>query len=241
MGTIVAWGGINPNIPPGIKAGKELIRISKKKIPKVLFIPTASSDLVRYWEVVDNWFKKLNCETDVLYLLKNKPSKQQLKNKILKADIIYVGGGNTLKLMRKWHYLGVDKLLMQAYNKGAVISGDSAGALCWFNHGHSDSMWYYSPNNWKYIRVKGMGIIPFLGCPHFHEEEKRIKDFEKMVKRHNQIGIGLDNYAAFILEGNKFRVFSTKKGSGVFKVLKKDGKIVTERISNKNFLSINKL
>jgi dipeptidase E len=66
-----------------------------------------------------------------------------------------VGGGNTLKMMRRWRKLGVDQFLERAYHKGAVLSGISAGAICWFVYGHSDSQQFYHPDQGVTTEVIG--------------------------------------------------------------------------------------
>ncbi len=131
-----------------------------KKNPKLLFIPTASSDSEIYWKHIQEYFGEfLKCKTDVLFLMTESLSPEQIRKKIVSADIIYVGGGNTLQMMRIWRSLGVDKLLKAAYENGTVLCGISAGSICWFDSGHSDSMSFYNPRKWKYINVKGLGLI----------------------------------------------------------------------------------
>jgi dipeptidase E len=123
-----------------------MIRLSNEKNPKLLFIPTASSDSEKYWKHVQEYFGTyLKCKTDVLFLIEERLSNEQIPGKILSADIIYFGGGNTLLMMRLWRRLGVDKLLMSAYEYGTVLSGISAGSICWLDSGHSDSMSFYNP------------------------------------------------------------------------------------------------
>src|SRR5437867_120737 len=91
---------------------KEIVRLTGKKNPRALFIPTASGDDPEYWERFQKVYAdKLGCRTDVLFLLNIKISVTEIKDKIKKADLIYIGGGNTLKMMRRWRVLGVDKLL----------------------------------------------------------------------------------------------------------------------------------
>jgi dipeptidase E len=156
--TIVAIGGGVIRTRGTAAIDREIVRLSNKKNPKLLFIPTATSDSEKYWNHVQDYFGKfLKCKTDVLFLIKEQPSAGQIRRKILSADIIYVGGGNTLMMMRLWRRLGVDKLLTSAYENGTVLSGISAGAICWFDSGHSDSMSFYNPRKWKYINVKGLG------------------------------------------------------------------------------------
>jgi dipeptidase E len=155
---IVAIGGGNVRTRGTAAIDREIIRLSGKKYPKLLFIPTASSDAERYWNNVRQYFGGfLKCRTGVLFLLRECLSKKQIRGKILTADIVYVGGGNTLMMMRVWRRLGVDRILKQAYEKGIVLSGMSAGSICWFESGHSDSMSFYNPKKWKYIKVKGLG------------------------------------------------------------------------------------
>ena len=99
---IVAIGGGEigrPGYPvETTKIDKEIIKLSGKKKPRVLFIPTASSDSEGYVEVLNKHFgKRLKCKTDVLYLIKEKLTKKQIKEKVFNTDIVYVGGGNTAK------------------------------------------------------------------------------------------------------------------------------------------------
>jgi dipeptidase E len=110
---------------------KEIIKLSEKQKPKLLFLPTASGDSSGYASVVEQYFgKKLGCEVSSLLLKKEKYSKQEIEQKILSSDIIYVGGGNTLKMMRIWRKLCIDEILQKAKDKGIVLSGLSAGAIC---------------------------------------------------------------------------------------------------------------
>jgi dipeptidase E len=167
---IVAIGGGEIRTRGTAAIDREIIRLSCKKHPKLLFLPTASSDSQRYWEHIQKYFGDfLKCKTDVLYLLKERPSKEQIRLKISSADVIYVGGGNTLFMMRVWRRLGVDRLLRTAYENGTVLSGISAGAICWFDSGHSDSMSFYNPRKWKYINVRGLGLVQGMFCPHYNK------------------------------------------------------------------------
>ncbi|MDD9953469.1 MAG: peptidase E [Candidatus Woesearchaeota archaeon] len=224
---IVAIGGAS--VKDSLHIDKEIVALSKKKAPKFLFIPTASSDSELYWNVIGKRYKRLGCRIDVLFLLKESPTKKEMREKILGADIIYVGGGNTLKMMRRWRFLGVDKLLKKAGKNGAVLCGSSAGAICWFEYGHSDSMSYYNEKKWQYICVKGLGFLKGVHCPHYDSETlgvKRKNSFKNMMKKRSDVGIAIDECCAVFYNGKKRRVIRAKKGVNAYEVTKEKGKIV---------------
>ncbi len=232
--TIVAIGGGYIRKASTLIIDKEIVRLSGKKHPKLLFIPTASSDSVRYQDYAHRYFgKRLGCEVDLLLLLQNPPSPSEIRRKILGSDIIYVGGGNTLMMMKLWRRLGVDTLLKQAWHRGTVLCGISAGSICWFDSGHSDSLSFYNPKHWKYINVRGLGLIKGIHCPHFDGKTlgvPRKKHFEKMIGNIGGMGIAIENDCAIAFVNNGYRVIPSKKNAGAYRVFKRKGKVVTERI-----------
>ena len=241
MGKIVAIGGGDLRTLETLSIDREIINLTGKSRPRALFIPTASSDSEEYWQAFDNAYGwELGCETDVLYLLNLSPTKAQLEDTILSSDLIYVGGGNTLKMMRRWRRFGVDKILESAYNQGIVLSGLSAGAICWFKYGHSDSMSFYDPEQWSYIRVRCMGLIDALSCPHYDGETagvKREQEFHQMVQKYGGMGIAKDNNCAIEFIDDKYRVITSQRGANAYKVFKSRGQVVTERVEQKQELT----
>jgi dipeptidase E len=115
--------------------------------------------------------EKFGCKIDVLYLIKERSTKKEIEEKILNSDIVYVGGGQTLKMMRVWRKFGVDEILIKAHQKGIVMSGLSTGAICWFSFGNSDSRKFDNPET-NLMRVKGLGMVKALFCPHYDVEKK---------------------------------------------------------------------
>jgi dipeptidase E len=234
MKTIIAIGGGEigrPGYPiETTKIDKEIIKLTGKKNPKLLFIPTASSDSESYYEVVKKYFgNKLGCKTDVLYLIKEKPSQKEIKDKILKSDIIYVGGGDTLKMMNVWRKNGVDKILKQAYEKGIILSGISAGSICWFKSGISDSKRFTNPNA-DLIKVSGLGLINALHSPHYDFEKNRKPDLKKMMKKNSGVAIAIDNCCAIEVIDDKYRISSSKPSANAYKVYWKSNKYFEEAI-----------
>lgn len=183
----------------------------------------------------------LKCKTDVLFLVTEPPSKSEIARKILGADIVYVGGGNTLHMMRVWRRLGVDKLLKSAYEKGTVLSGISAGSICWFDSGHSDSMSFYNPRKWKYIKVRGLGLIKGTCCPHYNSMTRgvpRRKHFREMIRKIGGMGIAIENNCAIeFIDGRFYKVIASKKYSRAYRVYEAGEQIFTEQIRRERQLA----
>jgi dipeptidase E len=240
---IVATGGGEIRTRGTAPIDREIIRLTNKKHPKLLFIPTASSDSERYWKHVQEYFGGfLKCNPDVLLLLADGISKEMIERKIGWADIIYVGGGNTLQMMRVWRHLGVDKLLRRAHENGTVLSGISAGAICWFDSGHSDSMSFYNPRSWNYIKVRGLGFIKGVHCPHYNSRTRgvpRRRNFRDMILRTGGIGIAIENNCAIeFIDGHSYRVITSKDYARAYRVYKgSGGRVFTERISQQEQLA----
>ncbi len=230
MGKIVAIGGGSMSELETLRIDREIVGLAGKWAPRALLIPTASYDRQAVYDDFKKVYgKRLGCKTDVLYVLKQQPSKRTLRAKILTSDIVYVSGGNTLKMMRRWRRLGIDRLLRTAHRNGTVLSGTSAGAICWFAHGHSDSMSFYNPDDWDYIRVKALGLVDLVCCPHY-DGEKRDRSFREMVSKHKEVGIALDNRAALEIIDDRFRIIASKNGPCAYRIYRKGLKILTETL-----------
>ena len=135
---------------------------------------------------------------------------------------MYVGGGNTLMMMKRWRRLGVDTVLEEAYRRGIVLSGLSAGCICWFSWGHSDSMSFYDPEGWSYIRVRGMGlVVRALACPHYDSATAGIErrdDFQQMMRKHSGMGLAIDDHCALEIVNDTYRVITSREGAGAYKL-----------------------
>jgi dipeptidase E len=226
---IIPIGGGEIRTKGTLQIDQEIIRLSGKKTPKLLFIPTASSDNEGYCNHIQKYFEGfLKCKVQHLKLITGKPSQNEIKQKIEQADIIYVGGGNTLKMMKLWRRLGVDKLIKKAYENGTILTGMSAGSICWFESGHSDSMAFYNPKDWNYINVKGLGLLNGIHCPHYSGKtlkKTRKGDFKRLMQKNGGMGIALDNNAAIIYKNDTYKIITSKKDAKTYKVFKKAGKV----------------
>lgn len=226
MGTIVAIGGYHKQLSNGDPVfdtpieliDKEIVRLRGKKKPNVLFVPTASSDSQKYVDVIQWVYEdQLGANFDALRLIAESPSEQEICSKIEWADVIYVGGGNTLKMMKKWRRLGVDKLLIKAYEQGAVMCGASAGSICWFEYGVSDSLHFYDETETKYIKVRGLGILPGVHCPHFksttEDNKHRYAGLKEVMKRSKGKCLAIPDGSAVVIQGSEMRCIGLENSS----------------------------
>ena len=162
---IIAIGGGGFGRNPGVGIiEKYILDQSKKSNPNVCFIPTATGDDASYKESYYSTFGKLSCNPTHLDFFKRTPD---LKKLISNQDIIFVGGGNTKSMLAVWRDWSLDSILKKAYDSGVILCGVSAGAICWFHRGVTDS--------WSgELRVMDcLGFVEGTCCPHYDEEPER--------------------------------------------------------------------
>jgi dipeptidase E len=236
MVKIIAIGG-GENGRPGTnyetkEIDHEIITLSGKKKPNILFIPPPSRFQESYFDVMQNIFKKFNTNISPLYLNTINQSNKNLEKEILANDIIYVGGGNTLNLMRYFRKYKIDKILRKALERDIVLSGLSAGAICWFKYGCSDSRKFTNPDA-DLIRVSGLDFFPFLFCPHYDVEKDRKESLKKIMKRTSTTGLAFDNCSAIEIIDDKYRIITSVDNANAYQVYWKNGKYFENKIEKK--------
>lgn len=208
----------------------EILALTDKKNPSLLFLPTASHDSTGYFEVVKKHFIKIGFKSvDVLYLSDKTLSQEHIERTILSHDAIYVGGGDTLYMMTLWRRLGVDKILKEALDRDIVLAGLSAGSICWFACGNSDSRKFSSGSN-QLIKVTGLGFIDALHCPHYDAEPFRQEDLKRMMKSTSKVAIALDNCTALEVIDGTYRIIQSKPGARARKAYWKRGEYIVREI-----------
>ena len=188
---------------------KYAIKLAKKKNPNVLFIGTASRDAQDYQDTFTKEYNKMGCEVKYLCLVPA-TGEDRINNLLSWADIIYVGGGDTVFMMQLWKKYGVDEKLKKIYEKdSAVLTGISAGAICWFCCGHSDSQSFSKESEWEYCWADGLGIVPMAFCPHY---EERQSSFDTMLLEKNMPGLAMENNTAFVEnDGERYFIRSSNE------------------------------
>lgn len=217
--------------PQTLLIDQSIVQQVKRKSPKVLFIPTASEDNVDYCDAFRKQYEeRLDCSVQELLLYRNRPSNRKIQMLISQSDIIYVGGGNTLRMMNLWRQLGVDKYLDKARKRGAVLCGLSAGSICWFRQGNSDSRKFKDESNKTLIKVTGLNYADVLMCPHYDVEKHRQPALKAMMKKTQGVAVALENCAALHIKDDKFRILASKKNKKAYLIYWKHGKYVKQAL-----------
>lgn len=162
--------------------------------PRICFIGTASGDDAGYIERFHSAFDPV---TDAAHLALFSRTVEDIAGFLGAQDAIHVGGGNTASLLAVWRAHGVDEALRRAHESGVVLAGASAGSICWFEGGTTDS---FGPT--LHALAGGLGLIPGSYSPHYDGEPQRRPTYQRLVGDGSlPAGIAVDDHAAAIYDG----------------------------------------
>lgn len=183
---IIAIGGGEIKNKTTLKIDEYISNLAKKhageKRANALFLGTASHDSMPYF----NSFRKtytsnFDIKAEVGLIVYGEMDIARISDKIDNADMIYIGGGDTVYMLEKWKQTGLDKLILNAYENGKIICGLSAGAICWFTDMFTDYEIMRGVSS-EYTMQKGLDVLKGTMCPHFNEREK---DFITAMQKQN--------------------------------------------------------
>ncbi len=144
---------------------------------------------------------------------------------LLEQDVIYVGGGNTRSMLALWREWGVDQVLKKACQQGAILAGISAGAICWFEQGVTDSMG-------ELAVLPGLGFLEDGCCPHYDGEENRRPATQRMVEQGDMdSALALDDFAAaHFVDGKLQTIVASRQGAGAYHIHWQDSRVMEEKL-----------
>jgi peptidase E len=192
-----------------------------KEKPRVCLIPTASGDAQFAIDAFHEMFgNKLGCETSALSLFRGE--KEDIASVLLNQDLIYVSGGNTRNMLVLWKEWGVDQIIRKAYEQGIVLAGGSAGSLCWFQGGVTDSI----PE--RFSSMNCLGFLKGSNCPHYNELTRRPYYLNAVKTGELSFGYAAENGVGFhFVNESLIETVSAYEGRSAYKV-EKAGNDVTE-------------
>ena len=166
-----------------------VLGLARRPRPRVLFLPTASGDRADYLLTFYQQLAGVDCEPVHLALFER--TVDDIAGLIASQDVVIVGGGNTANMLAIWRLHGVDRALRDAYAAGTILTGWSAGCICWFEAGITDS---FTPELGP-LR-DGLALLAGSACPHYDSEERRALVFAREIAAGLPPGIALDDGVA---------------------------------------------
>ena len=188
---------------------KYVIQQTGVESPRVAFVPTASGEPDHYLSSFYAAFLKLGCRPSVLTFFKRTP---EIRSFLLNQDVIYVGGGNTKTLLAVWRDWGVTEILREAWESGVVLTGVSAGAICWFEQGLTDSF------SDELRPLDCLGFLPGSCCPHYDGEAQRRPSYHKLLASGEiAAGLAIEDWTGVHFRGTEIhRVVTSKRGARAY-------------------------
>jgi peptidase E len=221
---LIALGGGGFSMEPdNLTLDEYVLSQARTPRPAVAFIPTASGDSESYIERFYAAFSGLSCRPSHLQLFNRTPD---LREYLLAQDVVYVGGGNTKSLLGVWREWGLPEVLREVWASGVLLAGISAGALCWFEHGLTDSF------AGELRPLQGLGFLAGSCCPHYDGDPARRPTFQRLV-RTGEIPPGLaidDGAAVHFVDGEIHRVVASRRGATAYRVQAANGAVREEAL-----------
>lgn len=225
MSSIIAIGG-------GEIADAETKAIDERVVgavdassPTALFVPTASGDAEGYCETFREYYgETLGCDVTILRLVDTDHSSAAIESRFTDADIIYVGGGDTGFMLDVWRTRGIVDPLRQAWEQGTLLTGLSAGALCWAAGGLSDAI---ALDDIEYGPVCGLGFLDGLHVTAHATPERRAAFGEYLVRR-GVSGIALENNAALEVTDSEWRLLTSSSNAFAYRLTPDEGSYTVE-------------
>lgn len=207
---IVGLGGGGDTEEQTRRLNEYVLGLTGKERPRVLFVPTASKEDLDYTVYVYERFAR-RAEVSHLFTFPWPP--QNLRELILSQDAIKVGGGNTANMLAIWKVHGIDELMREAWQNGIVLFGASAGMICWFEHGITDS---FGP------QLEGMECLGFLAgsaCPHYDGEAQRRPRYRELVDSGFPEGVAADDGVGVHYVGTELsEIVTCRPGAAAYRV-----------------------
>jgi dipeptidase E len=199
-----------------------VIELTGKDKPKVCFLPTAAGDDHRVVGYIDALCKGLPLETSIMMtFISSSPGQKSFEEQILGSDAVIVGGGNTLNMLAIWKAQGIDASLRKAYDRGIVLAGGSAGSLCWFTGGYTDSR----PKELSLMTC--LGFLDYSHSPHYNDGTARKQLYrDAVLKGALPPGYACDNGAGLLfVDGRLAEAVTLDPKSQSYYVHAEDGKL----------------
>ena len=220
---IVAFGGGGFSMEAGNGLLDDyVLGLTNAARPKVCFLPSASGDADHYIVRFYRAFCASRCEPSHVSLFRRDTGAGlggSVAEHLLDQDLVYVGGGSVLSLMGVWRAHGLDEILREAWRRGTVLCGLSAGSLCWFSEAVTA---FHGPPQ----RAAGLGLLPYSNCVHYDGEPARREGYHRFLSEGMPPGYAAGDGAALHFCGESLaRVVSSRPKASAYWVEEVGGSV----------------
>lgn len=189
-----------------------VLELTGKERPRVCFLPTASGDADHYVVRFYRTFDSARCAPSHVSLFRRDQGAGEMHEQLLAADLIYVGGGSVVSLLGAWRAHGLEATLREAWERGTILCGLSAGSLCWFAEAVTA---FQGPAQ----AVRGLGLLPFSNCVHFEAEGERCGAYRRLLAEGMVEGYATEDGAALHFQDDRLaRVISSRPGARAYRM-----------------------
>jgi dipeptidase E len=205
---IVAMGGGGFSMEAGNPLLDDyVLELTGRRRPKVCFLPTASGDADHYIVRFYRHFDGERCRPSHLGLFRRERGVRDVRAHVLAQDLVYVGGGCVTSMLGVWRAHGLDVVLREAWDRGVVLCGLSAGSLCWFAEA-------LSAYNGPPAVVRGLGFLPHSNTVHYDSEPGRREIYHRRIEEGMPAGYASDDGAALhFVDDRLARVVASRPGA----------------------------
>lgn len=232
-GQIIAIGGSGfSDGQSDVAINRYILSQSVSPRPKICYLPQAGGESDEYIWRFYRAFSELGAQPNHLSLFA--PHTADIEGFLEEQDILYVGGGNTRSLLALWRGWEVDSVLRRLWQNGMILAGPSAGAICWFEEGSTDSI----PGRLSVLNC--LGFLEGSCCPHYNSEPDRRPSYRAMVGEGRcRPGFALDDHAALRFVGDKLaESVSAAEGAAVYRVERNGDKVEETKLDCRSILEI---
>jgi peptidase E len=220
---IVACGGGGFGLEPDWPLLEFILSLARRNSPRVCLVPTAGADNPIHMTAFYRAASKLDCRPSDLPLFEHRGGDP--RDQLLEQDVIWVSGGNTANMLAIWRVHGVDRALRDAWEAGVVLAGSSAGMICWFEAGITDSF----GRRLAPLR-DGLGFLPGSACPHYDGEERRRPVYRQAVEDGFPAGYAADDGVGLHFTGTELREAVSARSGTAYRVERRDEQLVEEEV-----------
>lgn len=222
---------------PGSPAvDRELVLFSGRPNPRVVLLAEPRDLAVLEPRFTEVYADRLNCTVASIPDCDEHSWTEAEQDSFGTADLICCTSSNAVETIERWRKNSVDESLFEAVAAGKLVAAAGEAAGCLFRYGFSDGWRDRSPDEWDYLRFRGLGFIDVLASPHFEGGERQ-EALKNLISRFGGLALGIEQHTALLVRDDAYRVIAPLPRSGVHRVLRSSDRVILESVEPRPHLA----